>query len=58
MRVSRTVLGEHYGEVPFCYSTLRKRNQVKYSFISELDAKYPVSVACKVMEVCSSAYYV
>ncbi|WP_297821316.1 IS3 family transposase [uncultured Paraglaciecola sp.] len=36
---------------------LRERNEVRYSFISELDAKYPVSVACKVMEVSSSAYY-
>ncbi len=36
---------------------LRERNEVRYSFISKLDAKYPVSVACKVMRVSSSAYY-
>ncbi|MBB1437549.1 IS3 family transposase [Shewanella sp. SG41-4] len=37
---------------------LCERNEVRYSFINTLKSKYPISMACKVMQVSSSAYYV
>ncbi|QIR14579.1 IS3 family transposase [Shewanella aestuarii] len=37
---------------------LCERNEVRYSFIKTLVSKYPISLACKVMQVSSSAYYV
>lgn len=36
MRVSRTVLGEHCGEVPLCYSTLLLEEDIPYQVIVAL----------------------
>jgi DNA polymerase/3'-5' exonuclease PolX len=57
MRVSRTVLGEHCGEVPLCYSTLRQRNQIKYDFIAKKKKTYPIDRMCQLLEVKRSGYY-
>ncbi len=57
MRVSRTLLGEHCGEVPLCYSTLCSRNEVKYSFITQHKNTYPIRLQCQVLGVSRSGYY-
>ena len=57
MRVSRTVLGEHRGEVPLCYSTLCQGNEMKYAFISKHKKAWPINVMCTVLEVKRSSYY-
>ena len=57
MRGSRTVLGEHCGEVPLCYSTLCERNEIKFDFIKTKSDRFPVAILCRVMQVSRSAYY-
>ena len=57
MRVSRTVLGEHCGEVPLCYSTLREGKHVKYAFIESHQDTFVVTRMCDMMDVSQSAYY-
>ena len=59
MRVSRTVLREHCGEVPLCYSTLHPRQPftelVKH--MKKAHSHYTVSELCQVLDVASSSYY-
>ena len=57
MRVSRTVLGEHCGEVPLCYSTLCEGKLVKYAFIKNNRATFRVSRMCEIMDVSTSTHY-
>ena len=57
MRVSRTFLGEHCGEVPLCYSTLCQRNEVKYSFIAQYKKIWPMILMCHVLGVKSNNFY-
>ncbi len=57
MRVSRTVLGEHCGEVPLCHSTLRQGNKVKYVFIAQHKKTWPVDLMCRLLGVTRGGYY-
>jgi putative transposase len=57
MRMSRTVLGEHCGAVPLCYSTLCQGNKVKYVFIAQHKKTWPVDLMCRLLGVTRSGYY-
>ena len=58
MRMSRTVLGEHCGAVPLCYSTLCQGNKVKYLFIAKHKKTWPVDLMCRLLGVTRGGYYV